>query len=127
MRFLPTAVQLEQPAWVAAGLTVGQRMDTAAGQFVAQILLNAGSEYVVVVEVEHVHSVSDGQGLVAPHDHEVVVVTVGRLVSEVVAAGDDGAVVGVAGVDDDDLVVDDGVPGTEQLGAEIAERPWSGQ
>ena len=66
-----------------------------------RVLLDAGPEYVVVVKVEHVHGLGDGQGLVAPHDHQVVVVTVRGLVSEVVAAGDDGAVLRVAGVDDE--------------------------
>src|SRR5947209_1419587 len=73
------------------------------------------------------HSVGDCQGLVAPHDYQVVVVAVGGFVSEIVAAGDDGTVLGVAGIDDDDLVVDDGVAGAEQLGPEIAERhPYRG-
>ena len=79
-------------------MAVGKGRGRAAGQFVAEVLLQAGSEYVVVVKVEHVHSIGDGQGLIAADDHEVVVVTVGRFVPEVVAVGDDGAVFGVARV-----------------------------
>jgi hypothetical protein len=116
MPVLPTAVPLEVSAWVAAVLAVGEGRGRAAGQFVAEVLLKAGSEDVVVIKVEYVHSIGDGQGLIAADDHEVIVVTVGRFIPEVVASGDDDAVFGVAGVDDDDLVVDDGVPGAEQLG-----------
>jgi len=51
----------------------------------------------------------------APHDDEVLIVGIRGFVTEVVAAEGDDAVHRVHGVEDEDLVVDDGLADSQDL------------
>src|SRR5436309_16131558 len=61
----------------------------------------------MVVNIEHMRRVGDGQLLVSFNDHEILVVVVRRLVSKVVASRDNYAIIG-KGIDDEHLVMNDG-------------------
>ena len=68
----------------------------------------------MVVHVKTVGGVGFGERSMALDDTHVLVVVVGRAIAEVVTASDDDAI-GAEGIDDDDLVVNDGVTCLEEF------------
>ena len=80
----------------------------------------------MVEHIEEMHRVGGREGLVALDDHQVLVVFVRSLVTEIVAAGDDGRIV-FHRVDDDDLIVHDGMADGQHLGLEVARDRRAGQ
>ena len=74
----------------------------------------------MIVDVEAMRRIGLGDRPMAADDRHVFVVVVGRRVTEIVAAGDDDAIVGER-VDDHDLVVDDGMASLIQFGFPLAE------
>src|SRR5689334_7358708 len=77
---------------------------------------------VVVIDIENMNRISLGQRLMTVDDHQIFVIAVGGLESEIMAAEHDRAAVGER-IDHQELVVNDGADctlGRQLLGAKIA-------
>lgn len=85
-----------------------------------------GPESVVLVDIQDMDGVGASQRPVAPDDGQVLVVGVGGLEAEVVAAGDHHAIFLRHRVDDDDLVMHDGMPDLQQFLVEVGDRIFHG-
>ena len=76
---------------------------------VALLLFEDRAELVMVIDVHHVHSVSDREGAIAANDQHVFIICVRGFESEVVAAGYHRAVFFRKRIDNHDLVMNDKV------------------
>ena len=119
---LPAAVNGKQAVRSAVSRCVFVRFQFTRRDIASNSLLESGSHQIVLVEIDDMHRVRDRKFAVPLNDQKVLVVAVGGLVSQVVAASYDSAVLLVQGIDHNDLVVDDRVPRGEELGPEVAER-----
>jgi hypothetical protein len=98
------------------------RCELAVLDVLADFLFEPRTHQVVLVKIQYMDGVGDRQIAVAIDDQEVLVVAIGRLVAEVVTAGDNGAVLFVEGIDYDYLVVDYGVSRRQQFRPDLPSR-----